>query len=228
MRAAGAVPIACLLTSLPPPVGDQAAGGLVDDEPGVRGGEQVPVRGGGHAESRRGCLVAVVAVPLVDRVGDVVREGRGAGAVPDGADLPVPDRVVVALADGEDGAVEGGLGHSHRRRALENWCIDKDTWSGLAGRRPPVPGPQQPELGDRKRQIASIYVWTQVTSGEHYFAPRPIEAAQPPEIQEAWTLRRNTIWSLMHRSNPGPHYASLKAELGTIATSLARTTDARR
>jgi hypothetical protein len=192
MRAASAVPIACLLTSLPPPVGDQAAGGLVDDEPGVRGGEQVPVRGGGHAESRRGCLVAVVAVPLADRVG------------------------------------EGGLGHSHRRRALENWCIDKDTWSGLAGRRPPVPGPQQPELGDRKRQIASIYVWTQVTSGEHYFAPRPIEAAQPPEIQEAWTLRRNTIWSLMHRSNPGPHYASLKAELGTIATSLARTTDARR
>jgi len=33
-------------------------------------------------------------------------------------------------------------------------------------------------------------------------------------------------WHLMHRSQPGPHYTSLKAELGTIATSLARTTDA--
>ncbi|HWG65582.1 MAG TPA: hypothetical protein VG253_28190 [Streptosporangiaceae bacterium] len=108
---------------------------------------------------------------------------------------------------------------------MENWCVDKDTWTALAGRLPPVPGPQQPELGDRKRQIASVYVWVQVTSGEHYFAPRPIEAAQPPEIREAWTLRRNTIWHLMHRSQPGPHYISLKAELGIIATSLARITD---
>ena len=32
----------------------------------------------------------------------------------------------------------------------------------------------------------------------------------------------------MHRSQPGPHYTSLKAELGIIATSLARTTDAHR
>jgi len=36
--------------------------------------------------------------------------------VPDGADLPVPARVVAALADGEvgeGGAVEGGPGHSN-------------------------------------------------------------------------------------------------------------------
>ncbi len=66
---------------------------------------------------------------------------------------------------------------------LENWSIGEDTWTALTGRLPPVPGPQQPELGDRKRQIASAYVWVQVTSGEHYFAPRPIEAAQPLETQ---------------------------------------------
>jgi hypothetical protein len=64
-----------------------------------------------------------------------------------------------------------------------------------------------------------------VTSGEHHFAPRPIEATQPPEVQEAWKGRRNTIWHLMQRSRPGPHYASLKAELSTLATSLARTID---
>jgi hypothetical protein len=29
----------------------------------------------------------------------------------------------------------------------------------------------------------------------------------------------------MHRSKPGPHYASLKAGLDSIATSLARTID---
>jgi hypothetical protein len=111
-----------------------------------------------------------------------------------------------------------GVGHVHRRQALQDWCIDEGTWAELADRLPLVPGPQ-PETGDRKRQIASIYVWTQVTSGEHHFAPRTIEAAQPREVREAWALRRNTIWSLMHRSKPGPHYASLKAELGTIATS---------
>jgi len=115
-----------------------------------------------------------------------------------------------------------------RRRALETWSIDDDAWKALVSRLPPVPGPQRPELGDRKRQIASIYVWVQVTSGEHYFAPRPIEAAQPPEIQQSWKLRRNTIWHLMQSSRPRPHYTSLKTELNTLATSLARTIDAPR
>lgn len=113
-----------------------------------------------------------------------------------------------------------------RRRALETWSIDEDAWKDLVSRLPPVPGPQRPELGDRKRQIASIYAWVQVTSGEHRFAPRPIEAAQPPEIQQSWKLRRNTIWHLMQSSRPRPHYTSLKTELNTLATSLARTIDA--
>jgi hypothetical protein len=92
-------------------------------------------------------------------------------------------------------------------------------------RLPPVPGPHQPELGDRKRQVASVYVWVQVTSGEHYFAPRPIEATQTPQVQEAWKARRNNIWHLLNRSRPSPHYTGLKAELNTLATSLARSID---
>jgi hypothetical protein len=154
----------------------------------------------------------------------------GAGHVHSGArQQPSPlgfETALTALTRELDDPATPLVNYQHRRRALENWSIDEDTWAALTGRLPPVPGPQQPELGHRKRQIASIYVWTQVTSGEHYFAPRPIEAAQPPEIQQAWKERRNTIWHLMHRSQPGPHYTSLKAELGTIATSLARTTDA--
>lgn len=57
----------------------------------------------------------------------------------------------------------------------------------------PVPRPHQPELGDRKRQVASIYVWVQGTLDEHYFAPRPIEATQTAQVQEAWKARRNSI-----------------------------------
>ena len=120
------------------------------------------------------------------------------------------------------------INYQQRRRALETWSIDEDTWNDLASRLPPVPGPQRPDLGDRKRQIASIYAWVQVTSGEHCFAPRPIEAAQPPEIRQSWKLRRNTIWHLMQSSRPRPHYTSLKTELNTLATSLARTIDAPR
>jgi hypothetical protein len=156
----------------------------------------------------------------------------GAGHVHSGArQQPDPlgfETALTALARELDDPATPLVNYQRRRRTLENWSIDEDAWTALTARLPPVPGPQQPELGDRKRQIASVYVWTQVTSGEHHFAPRPIEAAQPPEIQKAWKERRNTIWHLMHRSQPGPHYTSLKAELGTITTSLARSIDTHR
>ena len=109
-------------------------------------------------------------------------------------------------------------------RPCRTWCIDKDTWTSLTARLPPVPGPQQPDLGDRKRQLASIYVWVQVTSGEHLFAPRPIEAIMPPSLRKPWT-QWTSAWKLLDPGHPGPHYTSLKAELGTIAASLARTID---
>src|SRR6266704_3293249 len=113
-----------------------------------------------------------------------------------------------------------------RRQALQTWCIDEDTWTSLTARLPPAPGPQQPDLGDRKRQLASIYIWVQLTSGEHLFAPRPIEAIMPPALRKPWA-QWTSAWKLLDRSHPGPHYASLKAELSTIATLLARTIDNR-
>jgi hypothetical protein len=132
---------------------------------------------------------------------------------------------LTALARELDDPATPLVNYQHRRQALQDWCIDEGTWAELVGRLPRVPGPQ-PEAGDRKRQVASVYAWTLVTSGEHHFAPRPIEAAQPPEVQEAWALRRSTIWSLMQRTRPGPHYASLIAELSGLATSLAKAIDA--
>ena len=113
-----------------------------------------------------------------------------------------------------------------RRQALGTWCINEDTWTNITARLPPGPGPQQPDLGDRKRQLASIYVWVQVTSGEHLFAPRPIEAIMPPSLRKPWT-QWTSAWKLLDPGHPGPHYTNLKAELGTIATSLARTIDSR-
>jgi hypothetical protein len=136
------------------------------------------------------------------------------------------DAGLEALARELDDPAATLINYQRRRQAMKAWSISEDAWTELTAALRPVPGPQRPDLGDRKRHVASIYVWTQVTSGEHHFAPRPIEAAQPPEVQEAWQGRWATIWSLMNRSRPGPHYASLKAELDRIATSLARTIDA--
>src|SRR5260370_28537466 len=69
-----------------------------------------------------------------------------------------------------------------RRQSLGTWCIDEETWTSITARLPPAPGPQQPDLGDRKRQLASIYVCVHVTSGEHLFAPRPLDAIIPPSL----------------------------------------------
>ena len=56
----------------------------------------------------------------------------------------------------------------------------------------------RPESGDRKRQVASVYVWTRVTSGER---------------------------DLRHTSNPRSHYARFRAELDAFAAALAKTID---
>ncbi|WP_410646493.1 hypothetical protein [Amycolatopsis sp. cmx-4-54] len=138
-------------------------------------------------------------------------------------DQPDPhqfDAALHALADELDAAPDL-LDYQRRRRALQTWAIDAATWDDLVSRLPPIPGPQQPELGDRKRQLASIYVWVQITSGEHHFAPRLIEDAQPPEIQEAWNLSRNTIWSRFQRNQPHRHYVDLKHVLNKHAKHLA-------
>ncbi|MBB5778706.1 hypothetical protein [Nonomuraea jabiensis] len=69
------------------------------------------------------------------------------------------------------------INYLRRRQALAIWSIDEPTWNDLVARLPTVPGPQRSELGDRKRQLASIFAWVELTAGEHRFAPRPIEAA---------------------------------------------------
>jgi hypothetical protein len=61
---------------------------------------------------------------------------------------------------------------------LDNWAIGEHAWYGLVARLPPAARTRMPDLEDRRRQIASVYVWTRVTVGEPGFAPRPIEAAQ--------------------------------------------------
>ena len=66
------------------------------------------------------------------------------------------EAALTALARELDDLAMPLVNYQHRRQALQDWRIDESTWIALPGRLPPVPGPQRPELGDRKRQIASI------------------------------------------------------------------------
>ena len=115
------------------------------------------------------------------------------------------------------------VNYQRRRQALQTWTISEDIWPDLAARRSLM---ARPESGDRKRQVASVYVWTRVTFGEPAFAPRPIEAAQPPEVQEDWRRSWPVTWrDLRHTSDPRSHYTRFRAELDAFAAALATTID---
>jgi len=120
------------------------------------------------------------------------------------------------------------IDYLRRRQALQEWALDTGTWEALVSELAPIPGPVRPVVNDRKRQDASIFVWTQVTCGEHLFAPRPIEAVQPPHIQLEWAQRRNTTWFQLSRPDPLRHYADLRKALTQYARQLARDIDAGR
>jgi hypothetical protein len=124
-------------------------------------------------------------------------------------------------------ATPGLIDDHHRRQALKGWCLDHGTWRDITGRLPPVPGPVQPTLDDRKRQEASAFVWAHITQGELRFAPRPIEAEQPESVRRTWIARRGTTWFQLTRPDPLSHYAELRKLLIQHAEHLATNIDAR-
>ncbi|MFD8044833.1 hypothetical protein ACFV5E_15490 [Streptomyces chartreusis] len=115
----------------------------------------------------------------------------------------------------------------HRRReALCSWALDQDAWEDIVKQLAPTPSYwHPPTLDDRKRQEASVFVWVQVTRGEHVFSPRPIEAVQTADVQRKWALRRNTTWCHLIRPDAGRHYDNLQKVLTEYASQLAWSID---
>ncbi|WP_242483149.1 hypothetical protein [Streptomyces sp. HSG2] len=127
---------------------------------------------------------------------------------------------------GEICSTPSPVDYCRRREILQDWALDQVGWENIIERLAPTPTTSPPPaLDDRKRQAASVFVWAQVTRGEHVFAPRPIEAAQTPAIQRRWALRRNTTWCQLTRPDAAPHYADLRKVLTEYATQLARNID---
>jgi len=119
----------------------------------------------------------------------------------------------------------GLVNYQNRRQAMQGWCLDPETWQYLTSRLPPVPGPIQPVIDNRKRQEASAFAWARVTQGEPRFAPRPIEAAQPEPVRRDWAVHRANTWHKLARPGRIVHYAELRKLLIGHADHLAARID---
>ncbi|PJM97896.1 hypothetical protein CG740_38580 [Streptomyces sp. CB01201] len=95
-----------------------------------------------------------------------------------------------------------------RREVLRDWSLPSETWNEIITRLPPAPGPVRPNLDDRVRQEASAFVWAYATCGEPLFAPRHIEADQPPDTRQTWRQRRANTWFQLSRPDALNHYAA--------------------
>jgi hypothetical protein len=108
---------------------------------------------------------------------------------------------------------------------MQEWSLGPQAWQELTSRLPPVPGPFQPVLDDRKRQEASAFVWAHVTQGEPRFAPRPIEADQPGPVRKDWAAHRGNTWHKLTHPGRIVHYTELRKLLIEHASNLARRID---
>ncbi|MBT2427593.1 TniQ family protein [Streptomyces sp. ISL-112] len=135
------------------------------------------------------------------------------------------DRALRALASELQSPRQPPVDYWRRRQALHEWVLNIDTWNDLVSKLPPTLLRYRTLTNERKRQDASVFIWTLITRGEHLFAPRPLEAAQPAEIQQQWAGRRNTAWFQFSRPDPLGHYADLRHILAKYAQQLARNID---
>ncbi|MEV0537945.1 hypothetical protein [Kitasatospora sp. NPDC050463] len=103
--------------------------------------------------------------------------------------------------------------YQRRREVLRSWSLSSEIWNEIITRLPPVPGPVRPNLDDRVRQEASAFVWAYVTGGEPLFAPRQVEAEQPPEVRQVWRERRANTWFQLSRPDALNHYTALRRVL---------------
>ncbi|WP_369361192.1 hypothetical protein [Streptomyces sp. cg2] len=135
------------------------------------------------------------------------------------------DNALRALASELQARRQPSVDYWRRRQALHEWVLSIDSWEALVKELPSVRTQTRTRTDDRKRQDASVFIWTLVTRGEHLFAPRPLEAAQPTEIQQEWAVRRNTAWFQFSRPDPLRHYADLRRLLARYAQRLAQDID---
>lgn len=120
------------------------------------------------------------------------------------------------------GKLDSLIDYNRRRTSMEGWCISSGDWSGIRAQLGPyhryASGIQ---LGDRRRETASMIVWTRVTQGEHVFAPHPIIDQQPPDVRAAWLLSDYSAWARIQKNQLRHVEADLYSILYAYADDLA-------
>lgn len=125
---------------------------------------------------------------------------------PDPLEFETALRNLAAELDARDNLID----YEQRRKALASWCIGPRPWEVIASRIA-VPaggyaagGGFAVDLSDRKRNIASVILWSLMTQAEHVFAPTPICDQQDPETQRKWRNSVDAVWARIRHGNTRP------------------------
>jgi hypothetical protein len=114
-----------------------------------------------------------------------------------------------------------------RRHALRGWLISPGQWSQLTAGLPARRGTHA-DWGERKRMLASAWVWTRITGGEHLFAPAVMTDLAAPRSQQPGGRDRLTYIDLRWphlAAEPRGHYSELRQCLNDHADQLAAQID---
>ncbi len=137
------------------------------------------------------------------------------------------DAAIDALAHDLD-TTPGLTDFGRRRDVLKAWSLSVEDWQDL------IDGlPEQPmggyvrshtHWGEGKRLLASTWIWTSITQGDHIYAPavRPVLAGRRPGGKLGRYVHQR--WRFMDTSHDG-HYEALRERLNPYATRLAARID---
>ena len=137
------------------------------------------------------------------------------------------DVAVQRLADTLDTATTR-IDYGTRRAALLTWQISRADWDQLTADLPARQQLPQADWGDRKRLLATIWVWARITSGDPLFAPALLpHRGIPGRYQRGADNTRHYIserWPRIAAGRDG-HYSQLRQRLDPYADQLATRID---
>lgn len=116
-----------------------------------------------------------------------------------------------------------------RRDALKAWSLSVEDWQDLIDGLPeqPMGGVVRSHThwGEGKRLLASVWIWTTITQGDHIYAPavRPVLAGRRPGGWLGHYIHHR--WRFMAAGRDG-HYEALRERLDPYANRLAARIDA--
>ena len=136
------------------------------------------------------------------------------------------DAAIEKLADALDTA-QARTDYGRRRSVLWDWVISPAEWSQLISGLPARCSPRA-DWGERKRMLASAWVWTRITTGEHLFAPAVMTDPAAPRSQRPGGRDRlhfiDLCWPHLAAGATG-QYAELQRRLNDYADRMAARID---